>query len=194
MKMIKVFTCIGLLLGMSISTLMQTQLTTAMPVISNEFGTTDYYSWVYTGYMLASSVTIPFFGWICERCGHRKNYIVGGLIFFIGILFSGLSNSMITLVLSRVVMGIGAGIVVPATYGIISTLFKKEDMRKVFGLMAIVQIINKGLGSVLGGVFSTYFTWRLDRQTQETPLLSRLTEERDRKYKGWQMAVEKILS
>lgn len=160
MKTKKIGTCIGLLIGMSISMLIQTQLTTAMPIICEEFGTTSYYSWVYTAYMLASSVTIPLFGRICERYGNRKNYIIGGAIFFMGIFLSGVSKTMGFLIFSRAITGIGSGIVVPATYGIISFLFKKEDMRKVFGLMTLVQVINKGLGSVLGGIFSTYFTWR----------------------------------
>jgi len=157
----KILSCAGILLGMSISMIMQTQLTTAMPVISKEFGTTDYYSWVYSGYLLASTVTLPLFGRICDRYGYRKNYIIGGLLFFFGTLFSGLSGSMGTLIVSRVVAGFGSGIVVPAAYGIISSQFKKEQMRKVFGFLAVFQIFNTGLGSVLGGVFSTHFTWQL---------------------------------
>jgi len=153
--------CIGgLMIGMCISMLLQTQLTTAMPAISEEFGTTSFYAWVYSGYMLASSVTIPFFGRICERYGYRQNYFVGGILFFLGTLGSALAPNMLSLVLFRVLTGFGAGIVIPATYGIIGTLFKKEDMRKVFGLLTVVQIVNKGLGSVLGGYFSTNFTWR----------------------------------
>jgi len=161
MKTRKILSCVGIMLGMSISMILQTQLTTAMPVISKEFGTTDYYSWVYSGYLLASTVTLPLFGRICYRYGYRKNYIVGGLLFFLGTLFGGLSRSMGALILSRVVAGFGSGIVVPAAYGIISSLFKREQMRKVFGFLAVFQIFNTGLGSVLGGVFSTHFTWRL---------------------------------
>lgn len=67
---------------------------------------------------------------------------------------------MISLVLFRIITGFGSGIVVPATYGIISVLFKKEDMRKVFGFLTVIQIVNKGLGGVLGGYFSTHLTWR----------------------------------
>lgn len=157
----KIFSFVGIMLGMSISMILQTQLTTAMPVISREFGTTDYYSWVYSGYLLASTVTLPLFGRICDRYGYRKNYIIGGLLFFLGTLFSGLSRSMGALILSRVVAGFGSGIVVPAAYGIISSVFKKEQMRKVFGFLAVFQIFNTGLGSVLGGAFSTHFTWQL---------------------------------
>ena len=161
MKTGKILSCVGIMLGMSISMMMQTQLTTAMPVISREFGTTGYYSWVYSGYLLASAVTLPLFGRICDRYGYRNNYIVGGFLFLLGTLFSGISRSMGALILSRVVAGFGSGIVVPAAYGIVGSLFQKEQMRKVFGFLAVFQIFNTGLGSVLGGVFSTRFTWQL---------------------------------
>lgn len=160
MKIRKVLSCIGILLGMGMSMLLQTQLSTAMPVISGEFGTTGYYSWVYSGYLLASTVTLPLFGHICDRYGCRKNYIIGGILFFLGTLLSALSQSMSVLVLSRIITGLGSGIVVPATYGMIGILFPKDQMRKVFGFAAVFQIINTGLGSVLGGLFSTHFTWR----------------------------------
>ncbi len=160
MKIRKILSCAGIMLGMSVSMLLQTQLTTAMPVISKEFGTTNYYSWVYSGYLLASTVTIPLFGRVCDRYGYRKNYLIGGLLFFSGTLFSGLSRNMNFLILSRVITGLGSGIVVPAAYGIIGGLFPKEQMRKVYGLLAVFQIFNTGLGSLLGGIFSTYFTWQ----------------------------------
>lgn len=161
MKTRKLLCCVGIMLGMSISMILQTQLTTAMPVISNDFGTTDYYSWVYSGYLLASTVTLPLFGRICDRYGYRNNYLIGGILFFLGTLFTGISKSMGALILSRVATGLGAGIMVPATYGMVSRLFDKDQMRKVFGFMAVFQIFNTGLGSVLGGLFSTHFTWRL---------------------------------
>lgn len=161
MKTRKNLSCIGIMLGMGISMLLQTQLSAAMPMISQEFGTTSYYSWVYSGYLLASTVTLPLFGRICDRYGYRRNYLIGGIIFFSGTIWSGLSQSMGALVLSRIVTGLGSGIIVPATYGMISALFPKEQMRKVFGFAAVFQIINSGIGSVLGGVFSTHFTWRI---------------------------------
>ncbi len=161
MKAAKILTCIGLMLGMCLSMLLQTQLATAMPAISREFGTTAYYSWVYSGYLLASTVTLPLFGSFCDRFGYRRNYLIGGIVFLLGTLLSGLSPGMTGLILSRVLAGLGAGMLVPAAYGMIGTLFQKEQMRRVYGFAAVFQIINTGLGSLLGGFFATHFTWRL---------------------------------
>lgn len=160
MKFKKTLSCIGIILGMSISMLVQTQLVTAMPIISEEFQTTKYYSWVYSSYLLASTVTLPLFGKISDRYGYRINYLVGGCLFGFGTLLSSFSKSMLTLIFSRIMSGLGSGIAVPSAYGILSCLFEKEQMRKVFGVFTVFQIINNGLGSVLGGYLSTHYTWR----------------------------------
>lgn len=160
MKLKKTLSCIGIVLGMSISMLVQTQLVTAMPIISEEFQTTKYYSWVYSSYLLASTVTLPLFGKISDRYGYRINYLVGGCLFGFGTLLSGFSKSMFTLIFSRILSGLGSGIAVPSAYGILSCLFAKEQMRKVFGIFTVFQIINNGLGSVIGGYLSTHYTWR----------------------------------
>jgi MFS family permease len=152
---------IGLLLGMSNSMIMQTLITTSLPTITKEFQSTAYYSWVYSSYMLASTVTIPLFGKLCDQYGYKKNYWIGGSLFLIGTLGCGISQTMLQLVLSRSIMGIGAGIVIPATYGMINELFNKEQLTKVFALMTVFQIINNGVGSILGGIFSQYLTWRI---------------------------------
>jgi MFS family permease len=165
----KAFILLGLVLGMCNSMLMQTLLSTALPAISNDLGSTSLYSWVYSGYILASSVTIPLFGRLCDRFGHKRNYLAGGTLFLLGTLWCSLSPSMPALVLARVTMGVGAGIVVPATYGIIGSLFDKQELRRVFALFAVVQIASTGAGSVLGGFLSSGIGWRLGIGTLLVP-------------------------
>jgi MFS family permease len=151
---------IGLVLGMCNSMIMQTLLSTTLPGISAELGTSSLYSWVYSGYVLASSVTIPLFGNLCDRFGYKSNYLLGGFLFFVATAWCALSQSMLSLVIARIAMGIGAGIVVPATYGIIGSLYAKQEFRRVFALFAVVQIVGNGAGSVLGGFFAESVGWR----------------------------------
>ena len=152
---------VALIIGMSNSMIMQTMLSTSLPIISNEFSSSAYYSWVYSGYILASSVTIPIFGKICDRFGYRKNYLAGGILFLAGTVWCAVSGSMLSLVFARITMGIGAGIVVPATYGIIDSLYSKEQLRRIFGVLAVVQIVSNGLGGIIGGFFSSSYSWRM---------------------------------
>lgn len=157
----RIITFIGIVLGMSNSMIMQTLLSAALPTISREFQNTVLYSWVYSGYILASTITIPIFGKLCDHFGNRQNYLAGGIIFFIGTLWCGMCTGMAQLVAARVIMGIGAGIVIPASYGIIGQLYEKDKLKKLFAVFAIVQIASNGLGSLMGGYFTYYASWRL---------------------------------
>jgi MFS family permease len=151
---------VGLVLGMCNSMIMQTLLSTTLPSISAELGTPSLYSWVYSGYVLASSVTIPLFGSLCDRFGYKINYVLGGTLFLAATAWCALSPSMPSLVAARIAMGIGAGIVVPATYGVIGSLYDRQELRRVFALFAVVQIVSNGAGGILGGFFAALVGWR----------------------------------
>lgn len=150
----------GLLLCMGASTVMQTYFSSALPAISREFQSTAYYSWVHGSYILASSAVILLSSSLCERFGNKNNFIIGSLLFGIGTLAAPFSGSMLQLIAARIIMGIGAGIVVPATYGIIGDQFEKSSYSSVFAAFAVVQIICNGLGSLAGGYLPELASWQ----------------------------------
>ena len=150
----------GLLLCMGASTVMQTYFSSALPAISRQFQSTAYYSWVHVSYILASSAVILLSSSLCERFGNKNNFIAGSLLFGIGTLTAPFSGSMLQLIAARIIMGIGAGIVVPATYGIIGDQFEKSSYSSVFAAFAVVQIITNGLGSLAGGYLPELASWQ----------------------------------
>lgn len=160
-KLKKMTILIGLLLCMGASTIMQTYFSSALPVISRQFQSVSFYSWVHVSYILASSSIIILSSQLCQRYGNKKNFIAGSLLFGIGTMLAPFSSSMLQLVLARIIMGLGAGIVVPATYGIIGELFQKESYSAVFAAFSVIQIIFHGIGSVAGGYLPTYFSWQM---------------------------------
>ena len=151
---------IGLLLCMGASTIMQTYFSSALPAISQSFRSVSFYSWIHVSYILASSAVIIVSSGLCQRYGNKKNFIIGSLVFGIGTIMAPFSSSMLHLVLARIVMGIGAGVVVPATYGIISEQFEKENYSAVFAAFAVVQIVFNGLGSLVGGYLPQIASWQ----------------------------------
>ncbi len=151
---------IGLLLCMGASTMMQTYFSSALPAISSSFHSVSFYSWVHGSYILASSAVIILSSGLCQRFGNKKNFMIGSLLFGIGTLIAPFSNSMLQLVIARIVMGIGAGVVVPATYGIIGEHFEKKKYSSVFAAFAVVQIVFNGLGSLAGGYLPRIASWQ----------------------------------
>lgn len=151
---------IGLLLCMGASTIMQTYFTSALPAISDSFKSVSFYSWIHGSYILASSAVIILSSGLCQRFGNKKNFIIGSLLFGVGTIIAPFSSSMLHLVIARIVMGIGAGVVVPATYGIIGEYFEKKKFPAVFAAFAVVQIVFNGLGSLAGGYLPQIASWQ----------------------------------
>lgn len=145
---------------MGVSTVIQTYFSSALPVISTTFQSIDFYSWVHGSYILASSSVIILSSGLCQKFGYLKNFSIGSLLFGVGTLVAFFSSSMLQLVIARIIMGVGAGAVVPATYGIINEYFEKEKYTSIFAAFAIVQIIFSGLGSLAGGYLPQAFSWK----------------------------------
>lgn len=151
---------IGLLLCMGASTIMQTYFSSALPAISSSFKSVSFYSWIHGSYILASSAVIILSSGLCQRFGNKKSFIIGSLLFGAGTIIAPFSSSMLHLVIARIVMGIGAGGVIPATYGIIGEQFEKEKYSTVFAAFAVVQIVFNGLGSLAGGYLPEIASWQ----------------------------------
>ncbi|BFH12431.1 MFS transporter [Paenibacillus melissococcoides] len=150
----------GILIGMSISGLMQTFLATALPTITKELGGMELYSWVFGGYMLASTVTLPLFGKIADIFGRRQLYLFGMALFVLGTLGAGMANTMSLLVAFRVMMGLGAGAIVPAALGSIGDLFDERESPRLFGYIGLNQVMANLVGPVAGGVITDVLSWR----------------------------------
>ena len=74
----------GVLLGMLLAALNQTIVATALPRIVGDLGGMDHYSWVFTAYMLAATVTTPIYGRLSDVYGRRRFFVAGILIFMVG--------------------------------------------------------------------------------------------------------------
>lgn len=151
---------IGLLLCMGASTMMQTYFSSALPAISSSFQSVSFYSWIHGSYILASSAVILLSSGLCRRFGNKKSFVFGSLLFGAGTMAAPFCGSMLRLVIARIIMGIGAGVVVPATYGIIGEEFEKETYSSVFAAFAVVQIVFNGLGSLAGGYLPEIASWQ----------------------------------
>ena len=151
----------AILVGMSASALMQTLVATSMPVITRDLGGMHLYSWVFGGYMLASTITIPLFARLADIFGRRILYVSGLSVFLAGSALIGTASSMGLLVGYRILQGIGAGAVAPAALASIGDLFGDNERGKMFGIIGAVQVLANLIGPPLGGWITDTYSWRL---------------------------------
>ena len=150
---------IGLLLGMLLSALDQTVVGTAMPHVIAELGGQNI-SWVYTSYLLASTVGVPIYGKLSDIYGRRVFFIGGMILFLLGSALSGASQDMTQLILFRGIQGLGAGALMPIAQAIIADIFPPAERGKWQGLFMAVFGFATIIGPLLGGWITDNWGWR----------------------------------
>ena len=149
----------GLLLGMLLAVLNQTIIATALPHIVADLGGMDHYSWVFTAYMLGSTVTIPIWGRLSDIHGRRRFFSAGIVIFMAGGVIGATSGSMLQLIAARGVQGIGAGALIPLAIASIGDLVPPSDRGRWQGLVGAAIGVGAGLGPLTGGWIADNVDW-----------------------------------
>lgn len=150
---------IGLLLGMLLAALDQTVVGTAMPHVIAELGGQNI-SWVYTAYLLASTVGVPIYGKLSDIYGRRIFFLGGMILFLLGSALSGTSQDMTQLIIYRAIQGLGAGALMPIAQAIIGDIFPPSERGKWQGLFIAVFGLATIVGPVLGGWITDNWGWR----------------------------------
>ncbi len=150
----------GVMTGMFIAALEATVVGTAMPTVIASLGGINRYSWVFSAYLVTSTVTVPVWGKLSDLYGRRLLYQIGIAIFLLGTLLSGFSTSMTQLIIFRAVQGLGAGALVPLGMTIIGDTFTVEERAKMQAYFSGVWGLSSVIGPVIGGFITDQFSWR----------------------------------
>lgn len=151
---------IALLMAMTVTALEQTVVSTAMPSIIAQLRGLEIYPWVFSAYLLASTVTTPLYGKLADLLGRKRVLLFGLGLFATGSMLSGLSQTMPQLIAMRVVQGLGAGAVGPIIITMIGDMFTLKERAKVQGLFSAVWGGSSVIGPFLGGVLTDQLSWR----------------------------------
>ena len=151
---------IGVMTGMAIAALEATVVGTAMPTVIATLGGIAHYSWVFSAYIVTSTVTVPIWGKLSDLYGRRLLYQIGIGIFLLGTLLSGLSNSMAELIIFRAIQGLGAGALVPLGMTIIGDIFTLEERARMQAFFSGVWGLSSVIGPVIGGFITDQLSWR----------------------------------
>src|SRR5438552_10447527 len=159
MKTNRPLTVVSLLLSLSMAAMEMTVVSTAMPTVVGDLGGIPYYSWVFTAYLLTSTVTVPIYGKLADLYGRKPVLLAGIGIFLLGSMASGLSRGTGALIASRALQGLGAGPMQPTTLTIVGDIYNPEERARMQGVFGAVWGVAGLIGPLLGGIIVKYLSW-----------------------------------
>lgn len=151
---------LGVMLSIFLAAMESTVVSTAMPRVVASLGGLEIYSWVFSGFLLTSTVTMPLWGRLSDLLGRRRVFLGGLTIFLAGSALSGLAQDMTQLIAFRMVQGLGAGSLLTIGMTIIGELFALERRAKMQGYISSVWGLASLCGPLIGGLLTDHVSWR----------------------------------
>src|SRR6202167_5482115 len=151
---------VTIMLGILVSALDQTIVSTALPTIVGDLGSPGHVSWVVTSYILTDTIATVLAGKLGDLFGRKWVFQVSMVIFIVGSALSGLAGSMTMLITWRALQGIGAGGLTVTATALIGDVIPLRQRGKYQGALGAVFGVTTVIGPLLGGVFTDDLSWR----------------------------------
>jgi EmrB/QacA subfamily drug resistance transporter len=149
------------MVGLYMTVVDSTIVFTALPSVARDFhATLAAAQWVTLSYLLSLAVFVPSSGWIGDRFGTRRTFLVALALFTVASALCGLSGSLTELVIFRVLQGAGGGLIVPVGQAMLFRTFPAERRARAAGIVSLGISLGPATGPVLGGVLVTELSWR----------------------------------
>ena len=151
---------IGLVAVVTLVAFESLAVTTILPDIEADLGGVAWYGWVTSAFFLGTMIGIVFAGDQADRRGAGRPYVVGLLLFALGLVIGGLAPSMPILVVGRFVQGFGAGVVPAIGYVAIGRAFSVQERPKMFAILSTAWVVPGLVGPVLAERIAQGVGWR----------------------------------
>jgi EmrB/QacA subfamily drug resistance transporter len=151
---------LGVITGMFLAALEATVVGTAMPTVIASLGGLNHYSWVFSAYLITSTITVPVWGKLSDLYGRRLLFQLGIAVFLLGSVLSGMAGTMTQLIAYRAVQGLGAGALVPLAMTIIGDVYTVEERARMQAFFSGVWGISSVVGPIVGGFITDQLSWR----------------------------------
>ncbi|MFD6231044.1 MDR family MFS transporter [Streptomyces sp. NPDC060232] len=150
----------SLMLGMALVALDSTIVATAVPQIVGDLGGFSVFSWLFSGYLLAVTVTLPVYGKLSDTFGRKPVLIFGIGLFLIGSLLCASAWNMAALIAFRIVQGLGGGALQGTVQTLAADLYPLRERPRIQARMSSVWAASAVAGPALGGLLASYAHWR----------------------------------
>ena len=156
----KWWTLVAVAFGLFMIMLDNTVVNVALPSIRDDLGISiSELEWVVNGYALTFGVLLLTGGKLADMLGRRRIFIVGLVVFTASSFFCGFANSAGVLIGARVVQGVGAALMNPATLSIITATFPPRQRGMAIGIWAGVSALALAIGPLVGGAITEHINW-----------------------------------
>ncbi|MEU8524665.1 MFS transporter [Streptomyces sp. NPDC048629] len=150
----------ALMLGMGLAALDGTVVATAVPQIVGDLGGLAVFSWLFSGYLLAVTVTLPVYGKLSDTFGRKPVLITGIVLFLVGSLLCAAAWNMAALIAFRIVQGLGGGALQGTIQTIAADLYPLKERPKIQARLSTVWATASVAGPTTGGLLAGYADWR----------------------------------
>ena len=137
-----------------------TVVSTAMPTIVGDLQGLSLYSWVFSVFLLTSTVTMPLYGRLADIHGRRRVLLLSTSLFLIGGLACAFARSMPQLVAARGLQGLGAGGLLPVAIAVVADLYALHERVRIQALFSAIWGTASLIGPLLGAFLTLSFGWR----------------------------------
>ncbi|HEV2578371.1 MAG TPA: DHA2 family efflux MFS transporter permease subunit [Acidobacteriaceae bacterium] len=132
----------------------------ALPHIAGSVGASqEEATWVLTSYLVSSAVILPISGWISDRIGRKRFYMICVMMFTACSLLCGLAPTLPALILARILQGLGGGGLAPSEQAILADTFPIEKRGQAFALYGMAVVVAPAIGPTLGGWLTDNYNW-----------------------------------
>src|SRR5437660_1843975 len=132
----------------------------AIPHMMGNLGATlDEIAWVSTGYIVANVIVLPITGWLSAYFGRRRYFAGSIALFTIASFACGNAHTLVSLVVWRIIQGLGGGALLSTSQAILYEVFPREELPKAMAIFGVGVMVGPTLGPTLGGYITDAFGW-----------------------------------
>ncbi|ROV66881.1 MFS transporter [Streptomyces globisporus] len=150
----------ALMLGMALAAIDGTIVSTAVPQIVGDLGGLTVFSWLFSGYLLAVTVTLPLYGKLSDTFGRKPVLVAGIILFLVGSVLCAAAWNMAALIAFRIVQGLGGGALQGTVQTIAADLYPLKERPRIQAKLSTVWATSAVAGPVAGGLLAGYADWR----------------------------------
>jgi len=151
---------VGLMISLFVAAMDTTIISTALPTIAHDLGNFALYPWVFSGYLLTSTTTVPLWGRAADLYGRKPVLMIGLAVFVLASMLCGFSPNMLALIAFRTLQGVGAGCIQPLVFTLVGDILPTDRRAKMQGLFSSMWALAAVSGPALGATLVSTIGWR----------------------------------